>query len=191
MSVLLRRPDPVPGRPRGRPSGGKNVRGGRVDWKPAAIRKAHRAKGQEMLLSPSHWEVFKVPNRRNVVEAVLGAHRKIKLPELIKHGIVRNKRPNRFDRKTQAELDDIANQTWLEHSADLAARRGYTFTGLSDRQALVVVSHVRQEIPPNIDEWVRLPGEEEVTEDGRGVEMGRCDGGSIRTVEGWNRVWGL
>jgi len=65
------------------------------------------------------------------------------------------------------------------------------FSGLSPSQALVVVSHVREEIPRVVDEWLRLPSEEEVVEQGRGVEMGRCDGGTIRTVEGWKRVWGF
>lgn len=65
----------------------------------------------------------------------------------------------------------------------------YSFTGLGDGQALVVVSHVREEIPDVVDEYIRLPGEEEVSEQGRGVEMGRCENGSIRTVEGWGRIW--
>ena len=64
-------------------------------------------------------------------------------------------------------------------------------TGMSKEQALIVVSHVREEIPGCVNEYVRLPGEEEVVEQGKGVEMGRCDDGSIRTVEGWGRVWGL
>jgi ABC-type molybdenum transport system ATPase subunit/photorepair protein PhrA len=68
---------------------------------------------------------------------------------------------------------------------------GYTFTGLNTRQALVVVSHVREEIPDVVNEYVRLPGEEEVIEQGRSVEMGTCENGSIRTVEGWSRIWAL
>ena len=83
----------------------------------------------------------------------------------------------------------------LLKAADVDAEKGgvsgYRFTGLNDKQALVVVSHVREEIPGIVNEWLRLPGEEEVVEEGRGVEMGRCDDGSIRTVEGWGRVWGL
>jgi ABC-type molybdenum transport system ATPase subunit/photorepair protein PhrA len=69
-------------------------------------------------------------------------------------------------------------------------RMGYAFTGLNLEQALIVVSHVREEITNMVNEYVRLPGEEEVSE-GRTVEMGRCEDGSIRTVEGWNRIWGL
>lgn len=67
----------------------------------------------------------------------------------------------------------------------------YTFTGLSPQQALIVVSHVREEIPDLVNEYVRLPGEEEIYKDGRAVEMGRCENGSIRTVDGWSKIWGL
>ena len=65
------------------------------------------------------------------------------------------------------------------------------FTGLTPRQALVVVSHVREEVPDVVNEYVRLPGEEEVIEQSRSVEMGMCEHGDIRTVKGWNRIWGL
>jgi ABC-type molybdenum transport system ATPase subunit/photorepair protein PhrA len=68
---------------------------------------------------------------------------------------------------------------------------GWKFEGLTKDQAMVVVSHVKEEIPDTVNEYVRLPGEEEVAETGRGVELGRCDDGSIRTPEGWNRVWGF
>ncbi len=65
------------------------------------------------------------------------------------------------------------------------------FRGLNPNQALVVVSHVKEEIPPVVDEWLRLPGEEEVMEHGRGVEGGRTERGYIRTGEGWMKVWGI
>jgi len=67
----------------------------------------------------------------------------------------------------------------------------YRFQGLEDTQAMVVFSHIKEEIPTTVDEWVRLPSEEEVVEAGRGVEMGDCPNGEIRTIEGWNKVWGL
>jgi ABC-type molybdenum transport system ATPase subunit/photorepair protein PhrA len=87
---------------------------------------------------------------------------------------------------------------WIEHgerppgtedSAEAEAETKYV--GLTASQALVVVSHVREEIPPVVDEWVRLPGEDEALETGRGVEGGRTAPGHIRTQEGWMRVWGL
>lgn len=82
-----------------------------------------------------------------------------------------------------AETRDKA-MSFLEHGAT-------EFPGLTPAQALVVVSHVKEEIPPVVDEWLRLPGEEEVLDNGRDVERGRTDKGGIRTNEGWMQVWGL
>ncbi|KIY01237.1 uncharacterized protein Z520_02789 [Fonsecaea multimorphosa CBS 102226] len=66
------------------------------------------------------------------------------------------------------------------------------FPGLTPSQALVVVSHVKEEIPDCVDEWLRLPGEEEVVESSRGVEGGRTqERGWIKSQDGWMRVWGL
>ncbi|KIX00010.1 uncharacterized protein Z518_10937 [Rhinocladiella mackenziei CBS 650.93] len=65
------------------------------------------------------------------------------------------------------------------------------FYGLKPTQALVVVSHVKEEIPDVVDEWLRLPSEEEVIEHGRSVEGGRTAKGEIKSSEGWMRVWGL
>ncbi len=66
------------------------------------------------------------------------------------------------------------------------------FPGLTDSQALVVVSHVKEEIPDCVDEWLRLPGEEEILETGRGVEGGRTQQrGWIKSQEGWMKVWGI
>ncbi|KAL2405781.1 hypothetical protein ABEF95_005943 [Exophiala dermatitidis] len=76
--------------------------------------------------------------------------------------------------------------------SDNETKKTNGFPGLLPTQALVVVSHVKEEIPPMVDEWVRLPGEDEVSEHGRGVEVGRsATRGDIRTNEGWMRVWGL
>ncbi|EXJ84678.1 hypothetical protein A1O3_05348 [Capronia epimyces CBS 606.96] len=69
--------------------------------------------------------------------------------------------------------------------------QGPLFPGLQDTQALVVVSHVKEEIPDVVDEWLRLPGEEEVSEHRRGVEYGRSARGDIRTGQGWMKVWGF
>jgi len=63
------------------------------------------------------------------------------------------------------------------------------FPGLTPSQALVVVSHVKEEIPGVVNEWLRLPGEEEVTEEGRAIESGFVAKGGLSTAKGWNRVW--
>ncbi|EXJ55557.1 hypothetical protein A1O7_08485 [Cladophialophora yegresii CBS 114405] len=67
-----------------------------------------------------------------------------------------------------------------------------TFLGLTDQQALVVVSHVKEEIPDCVDEWLRLPGEEEIVETGRGVEGGKTPRRAwVKSQEGWMKVWGI
>jgi len=66
------------------------------------------------------------------------------------------------------------------------------FAGLTPSQALVVVSHVKEEIPDCVDEWLRLPGEEEVAETERSIEGGRTpQRGWVKSQEGWKKVWGL
>jgi ABC-type molybdenum transport system ATPase subunit/photorepair protein PhrA len=126
-------------------------------------------------------QLVRVPNRRLTVEHAL-AHYNVSLP--IALGFTLRGR----------ELQGMTREELLEAADMEAEKKGvseYRFTGLSDKQALVVVSHVREEVPGIVNEWLRLPGEEEVIEEGRGVEMGRCDDGSIRTVEGWGKVWGF
>lgn len=70
-------------------------------------------------------------------------------------------------------------------------KEGILFRGLTPQQALVVVSHIKEEIPDMVDQYLRLPGEEEVSESGRAVELGRTPRGWIKTETGWDRVWGL
>jgi len=133
------------------------------------------------------WEVVKVPNYRGDVLKIL---RKLDLDldELVRR---RNFKAEyvRVHEASREELLKLSDEFQNEHGNEDIGK--YRFEGLNEKQALVVVSHVKEEVPHIVDEWVRLPGEEEVAESGRAVEMGRCDGGTIRTSEGWNRVWGL
>lgn len=81
---------------------------------------------------------------------------------------------------------EYAPPSFPTHSGDVA------FHGLTDQQALVVVSHVKEEIPDCVDEWLRLPGEEEIMESARGVEGGRTQQrGWVKSQEGWMKVWGI
>jgi ABC-type molybdenum transport system ATPase subunit/photorepair protein PhrA len=59
--------------------------------------------------------------------------------------------------------------------------------GLEDRQALLVISHVREEIPGCVREWVCLP--EAVT--GKPARFGRLDGPLGRDWRRWEEIWGL
>ncbi|KAK5947471.1 hypothetical protein PMZ80_001621 [Knufia obscura] len=82
---------------------------------------------------------------------------------------------------------------WLERgdaSLGGGVGDGIKFPGLTDRQALVVVSHVREEVPDCVGEYLRLPSEEEAS-DGKTNLVGISEPGEIKTAEGWNRVWGL
>ncbi|KKY29154.1 putative abc transporter [Phaeomoniella chlamydospora] len=71
-------------------------------------------------------------------------------------------------------------------------------TGLGENQALIVVSHVREEVPRCVDEWIRLPGEEEFEAAEMGgvepdIKRGREGGGKgvAESEEGWRKIWGL
>lgn len=97
--------------------------------------------------------------------------------------------PSNLQKKSKDDLLQMSESVRKEPQA--SALEDWKFEGLTNDQAMVVVSHVKEEIPDTVNEYVRLPGEEEVIESGRGVELGRCDDGLIRTPQGWNRVWGL
>jgi ABC-type molybdenum transport system ATPase subunit/photorepair protein PhrA len=80
----------------------------------------------------------------------------------------------------------------LQNLVDAAGpSQHHTFGGLTARQALVVVSHVREEIPDFVDEYMRLAGGDEFVEQGRVVETARCGKGTLRTMDGWSKIWGL
>lgn len=81
---------------------------------------------------------------------------------------------------------------FLEHGYDSGADqlllRPVDRAGINADQALIVVSHVKEEIPYSIDEFVRLPGEAEA-QAGKPVITGRAN--DVRTEQGWSRIWGL
>ncbi|KIW64087.1 hypothetical protein PV04_09045 [Phialophora macrospora] len=88
--------------------------------------------------------------------------------------------------------EDTNPSPGTKHPDDPEDETAPTFQGLTDQQALVVVSHVKEEIPDCVDEWLRLPGEEEIMETARGVEGGKTpQKGWVKSQEGWMKVWGL
>lgn len=85
---------------------------------------------------------------------------------------------------------------WLErgdHSitTEKAGQPVVIFPGLTGQQALIVVSHVQEEVPPCIDEYIRLPSEEEARDDGKTVKIAKTEQGYMSSPEGWNQAWGL
>ncbi|KAK4494550.1 hypothetical protein PRZ48_013906 [Zasmidium cellare] len=61
-----------------------------------------------------------------------------------------------------------------------------TLTGLSEQQALVVISHSREDVPGCVREWICLPEPGE----GRLPRMGRLEGPLELRREGWDQIWG-
>lgn len=67
-----------------------------------------------------------------------------------------------------------------------AKDRDVTFSGLSPDQALLVISHSKEDVPGCVREWICLPepGEE------RTPRMGTLDGPLELNTKGWNEIWG-
>lgn len=59
--------------------------------------------------------------------------------------------------------------------------------GISDRQALICIAHVKEEVPDYVREWVCLPE----ANTGEAARLGRLDGPLGASRERWNAVWGF
>ena len=199
----LRRPYPVPGRLPGRPPGSKTLPPEMTPWQPAAVRKNMVVDDKGNPTGETrHWAIVPTPNKRGTLE-LLCAQFNLNLSSLVGPlpggNLVRPTNTlihSKLWKLSAAELSTLAREEWArERSVEPAAVKdrelGYRNLGLSDKQALVVVSHVREEVPGVVDEYLRLPGEEEVVEQGRGVEGGFVKKGWVRSVEGWARMWNL
>lgn len=64
---------------------------------------------------------------------------------------------------------------------------GVRVEGLSREQALIVVSHVKEEVPGLVRDWVYLP------EAGTGekARFGHLDGPLEGVRGGWEEIWGI
>lgn len=60
-------------------------------------------------------------------------------------------------------------------------------TGMEDHQALLCISHVREEVPDSVREWICLP---EATT-GKAARFGRLRGPIEVDQEGWQEIWGM
>lgn len=64
---------------------------------------------------------------------------------------------------------------------------GQRIEGLGPQQAVICVSHVKEEVPSVVRDWMRLPGEEE---EEKPVEMGRFGSGLYAAgAAGWAEIW--
>ncbi|KLU82547.1 hypothetical protein MAPG_01619 [Magnaporthiopsis poae ATCC 64411] len=60
-------------------------------------------------------------------------------------------------------------------------------TGLTEQQALICISHVKEEVPDLVREWLCLPD----AESGQAARFGRLDGPLRTDSRRWNEIWGL
>jgi ABC-type molybdenum transport system ATPase subunit/photorepair protein PhrA len=60
-------------------------------------------------------------------------------------------------------------------------------TGLSDKQALICISHVKEEVPDCVREWLCLPE----ANTGLPARFGRLDGPLRTSSKRWTEIWGV
>lgn len=63
---------------------------------------------------------------------------------------------------------------------------GAAFPGLTEEQALLVISHAKEDVPGCVREWICLPDPGE----GRAPRMGALEGPLELNPEGWGQIWG-
>lgn len=69
----------------------------------------------------------------------------------------------------------------------LSAEEAPLFRGLSERQALICVSHVKEEVPNMVRDWVCLPEANE----GQPARFGRLRRPLSDDTQQWNKIWGM
>lgn len=71
--------------------------------------------------------------------------------------------------------------------SDIAKAGQVKMGGLTEDQALLCISHVREEIPGSIREWICLPE----ANTGQPARFGRLDGPIEGDYQRWNEIWGM
>lgn len=84
------------------------------------------------------------------------------------------------------ELVSVKGRLGMRNSR--AQKQGMVgFEGLKDSQALVVISHVKEEVPGCVREWICLPD----SETGGVARVGRLDGPIEGDEKRWEEIWGV
>ncbi|KAL1959072.1 hypothetical protein VTO42DRAFT_2858 [Malbranchea cinnamomea] len=83
--------------------------------------------------------------------------------------------------------DADAAKQWKLPRKERCAALSTLFDGLEPHQALIVISHVKEEIPETLTHWMRLPGPEE---DSSVFSLGNFFGRSSVLSGKWGRIWG-
>jgi len=68
----------------------------------------------------------------------------------------------------------------------IASQGRQTMTGLSEQQALLVISHAKEDVPGCVRQWMCLPEPGE----GREPRLGTLNGPLELNPEGWEEIWG-
>lgn len=71
--------------------------------------------------------------------------------------------------------------------SDIAKEGNVKIKGLNKNQALLCISHVREEIPGSVREWICLPE----ANTGEPARFGKLDGPIEGDWRRWNEIWGL
>ncbi|EAS28593.2 ABC transporter [Coccidioides immitis RS] len=70
---------------------------------------------------------------------------------------------------------------------------GIRHTGLSEEQSLIVISHVKEEVPDVVSHWMALPGASQRVEGGElKLRVGNIgEGQRVASKEIWERIWNM
>jgi hypothetical protein len=71
--------------------------------------------------------------------------------------------------------------------SDISKQNKVKVEGLGDHQALLCISHVREEIPGSIREWICLPE----SNTGQPARFGRLNGPIEGDWRRWGEIWGM
>ncbi|KAL9043495.1 MAG: hypothetical protein Q9214_003323, partial [Letrouitia sp. 1 TL-2023] len=71
--------------------------------------------------------------------------------------------------------------------ADSEVQGEFPMTGLTEHQALICVSHVKEEVPGVVRDWMCLPE----ANTGMPARFGRLDGPLQGVKGGWEQIWGF
>jgi ABC-type molybdenum transport system ATPase subunit/photorepair protein PhrA len=88
-----------------------------------------------------------------------------------------------FSQATSSEVD----KTPTVVESEVQRKGEIKVKGLSERQALIVISHVKEEIPGSVREWICLPE----ANTGKPARFGRLDGPIEGDYRRWGEIWGM
>ncbi|KAI9787423.1 MAG: hypothetical protein M1835_002690 [Candelina submexicana] len=81
----------------------------------------------------------------------------------------------------------VKQKKWQVIESKQSKQERVTVTGLSDEQALICVSHVREEVPSLVREWLCLPEPNR----GRAARFGRMSKSLDRDWGKWREIWDI